>query len=178
MLKKALLAVAALLILLAVFVLTRPGDFRIERSLLVAAPPERVYAQIADFHRWEGWSPWAKLDPKMRTTYSGKDGEVGAAYAWAGDDKVGEGRMTVVDLTPPRRVAIRLEFLKPFAATNETVFNLTPELGGTRVAWVMSGQNGAMGKLFALFADMDKMVGGDFEKGLASLKAQAESAGP
>jgi len=175
MLKKVLLVVAALVLVLVAVVATRPGEFRVERSVVVAAPPERVYAQIADFHAWPGWSPWAKLDPAMKADYSGADGQVGAAYHWVGNDKVGEGRMTITELSPPRRLTIRLEFLKPFEATNQTVFDLTPEQGGTRVAWIMSGQNGAVGKLFALFMDMDKTVGGDFERGLAALKAQAEA---
>jgi uncharacterized protein YndB with AHSA1/START domain len=175
MLKKILVAVAVLVVALVVLVATRPGEFRVERSVLVAAPPERVFAQVSDFHAWSGWSPWAKLDPAMKTDYSGTDGQIGAAYHWVGNDKVGEGRMTITELAPPRRVAIRLEFLKPFAATNTTVFDLAQEQGGTRVAWVMSGRNDTVGKLFSLFMDMDKMVGGDFERGLAALKAQAEA---
>jgi uncharacterized protein YndB with AHSA1/START domain len=178
MLKKALLVVAGALVVLAVVIATRPAEFRIERSLVVAAPPERIYPRIADFHGWDAWSPWAKLDPKMKTTFSGKDGEVGAGYAWAGDDKVGEGRMTLTEVAPPRRVAIRLEFLKPFASTNQAVFDLTGEQGGTRVAWIMTGRNDFVGKAFSLLMNMDKMVGSDFEKGLASLKAAAESGSP
>jgi uncharacterized protein YndB with AHSA1/START domain len=176
MLVKILLAVAAVLAVLIGVIVTRPPTFRVERSLLVAAPPDRVYGQIVDFHRWEGWSPWAKLDPQMKTTYQGRDGEVGASYAWLGDDKVGEGRMTITGLTPPRRVVVRLEFLKPWKATNETSFDLAEEPGGTRVAWIMKGENTFMGKAMSLFMDMDRMVGGDFEKGLAALKGLAEAA--
>jgi len=176
MVKKVLLAVAALLLILVAVVATRPARFRVERSLVMAAPPDALYAQVADFRRWEGWSPWAKLDPAMKTTYTGTPGEVGATYAWAGDDKVGEGRMTILELHPPGQVKVKLEFLKPFQATNETTFDLTAEPGGTRVVWSMRGENGFIGKAMSLVMDMDRMVGADFEKGLAQLQRAGQAA--
>jgi len=175
MLKKILFAVLAVVVIFAVYVATRPASYRIERSVVVKASPPALFKKVVDFRNWPEWSPWAQIDPAMKVDYAGPESGVGSVYHWKGNDKVGEGRMTITELSPPRRLTIRLEFLKPFEATNLTVFDLTPEQGGTRVAWIMSGQNGAVGKLFALFMDMDKTVGGDFERGLAALKAQAEA---
>jgi uncharacterized protein YndB with AHSA1/START domain len=175
MLKKILAFVVAAVALLLAVIATRPADFKVERSRTVAAPPAVVYDQIADFGRWAAWSPWAKLDPAMKATVSGAPAAVGHGYAWAGNDKVGEGRMTIAALEPGRRVDIRLEFQKPMAAENPTTFALAPEGAGTRVTWTMTGHNGFVGRAFTLFMDMDKMVGGDFERGLASLQGVAEA---
>lgn len=173
MLKKILLVLAVVLGLFAAFVATRPSQYRITRSAVVPAPAAAVFPRVADFRAWEGWSPWAKLDPAMKTDYLGTPGTVGSSYHWKGNDKVGEGRMTVTGLTPDRQIQIKLEFLKPWEQTSLTTFDFAPDSGGTRVTWTMSGDNDWVGKLFALFMDMDKMVGPDFEKGLASLKAAA-----
>jgi uncharacterized protein YndB with AHSA1/START domain len=176
MLKKSLLVLAVALVALVVFVATRPDTFRVERSVFVAASPERLFGEVADFHRWDAWSPWAKLDPGMKTTFDGSPGAVGSKYAWTGNGKVGEGRMTVVELRPPRQVVIRLEFLKPFEATNQTVFDFADEQGGTRVAWIMTGPMTFVSKAMCLVKDMDAMIGPDFEKGLTALKGVAERA--
>ena len=175
MLKKIGLAVVALLVVLAVVVATRPAHYKVARSASVLAPASAVYAQVADFHRWEKWSPWEKLDPGMEKVYSGADGERGATYAWKGNKKVGEGRMTLLDARPGEAIAIRLEFVKPFASVCSTGFQFSPEGSGTHVMWTMEGDNDFFGKAFSLFLDMDKMIGGDFERGLASLKAVAEA---
>jgi uncharacterized protein YndB with AHSA1/START domain len=177
-LKKILLVAAALLAVLLLVILTRPATYSVVRKAKVAAPPAEVYARLADFHRWEAWSPWAKLDPSMRTDFSGSDGTPGASYHWIGNDKVGEGRMTVLQTSPPERVVIKLEFMKPFASVATTTFTLAPAGHGTEVAWLMEGENSFMGKAMVLVGGMDAMIGRDFEKGLAQLKAAAEAKAP
>jgi carbon monoxide dehydrogenase subunit G len=177
MLKKIALALALSLAALAVFIATRPSEFRIARSRTLAAPPDVVHAFVNDFHRWPAWSPWEKLDPAMKREHSGAPAGPGAVYYWSGNDQVGEGRMTITDSRPPRSVTIRLEFLKPWAATNTTQLDFTPAGAGTNVTWTMTGHNNFMAKAFSVFMDMDKMVGPDFERGLANLDA-AVSAKP
>jgi len=174
--KKILLVVAALIAVLLATIASRPGSYQVERSASAAAPPEVVYAQVSDFGRWAQWSPWAKLDPNMKTTLTGTPASVGHGYAWAGNDKVGEGRMTITEAAPGSRVGIKLEFLKPFASTSPTSFTLAPDGGGTRITWKMTGTNDFMGKAFSLFMDFEKMIGGDFDRGLAQLKAVSEAA--
>ncbi|HYZ87909.1 MAG TPA: SRPBCC family protein [Myxococcales bacterium] len=176
MAKKILLVLAAILVALSLFVATRPGTYRVSRAIVIAAPPAVVYTQVADFHRWDAWSPWAKLDPAMKTTFAGPVAAPGSSYAWAGNGKVGEGRMTIVDATPGERIAIRLEFIKPMPGTSSTVFSFVPLASATQTTWTMEGQHNFVGKAFSLVADMDKMIGTDFEKGLEQLKTVAESA--
>jgi hypothetical protein len=176
MLKKIALGLVVLLAGFAVFVATRPGDFRVARTRALAAPPAVVHGYLSDFHKWPEWSPWEKLDPAMKRELSGASAGPGAVYYWSGNDKVGEGRMTILDSQPGKSVTIKLEFLKPFAATNKTQFDLTPTGTGTNVAWTMSGHNNFVSKLFCLFMDMDKMVGGDFDKGLAQLDSATAAA--
>jgi Polyketide cyclase / dehydrase and lipid transport len=181
MLKKIGIALGVLVVALVALIASRPGTYRVTRSASIAAPASIAYAQVADFHRWEAWSPWAKLDPDMSSSYAGRDGAVGASYEWKGNDKVGEGRMTLVEARPAQLVAIRLEFLKPWTSTSATRFEFAPAGGGrpvdteTRVTWTMDGESDFMGKAFALFTDLDKMIGSDFERGLANLKTVAES---
>lgn len=175
MVKKLLLAVAVLIAAVLAFAATRPDSFRIERSLLVQAPPQAIYTQIADFRRWQAWSPYENLDPAMRRSYEGAERGPGAVYAWDGD-KSGAGRMEIVEATEPSLVRIRLDFLRPFKARNTAEFVLTEEGGGTRVSWAMYGADPYIGKLMGLFFDRDAMIGKDFEKGLASLKSLAETA--
>ena len=172
--KKVLLVLVAAVAIFAGFVATRPSRYTIERSTVVPAPASRPYRLVVDFHRWDGWSPWAKLDPRMTTDHSGPPSGVGAVYHWKGNDKVGEGRMTITGAVEDEFVQIELEFLKPWEQTSTTEFHFAPEGGGTRVTWRMSGTHDFVGKLFAVFMDMDKMVGPDFEKGLAALKAESE----
>ncbi len=176
MLKKIGIAVVLLVAALAVVIATRPAAFRIERSATITAPVDVIYAHVSDFHQWEAWSPWAKLDPSMKTTFEGPASRVGSSYAWVGNSKVGEGKMTVKALTPSE-VQIDLDFKTPMEAKNLTVFTFTPvpPAGGTQVTWTMTGENGFMGKGFALFMDMDKLVGADFERGLAALKTVSEA---
>lgn len=176
MLKKILIGVAAVLVLFVIVVATRPADFRIERSTTIAAPPAVVFEQVNDFHAWAAWSPWEKLDPGMKRSYGGPPSGAGATYDWQGNDDVGEGRMTIEKSAPPSTVGVKLEFIKPFAATNTTTFTFAEQGPGTKVTWAMEGTNGFFAKAFGLFMDMDKLVGADFERGLASMKAVAEAA--
>jgi hypothetical protein len=166
--------VLILILVLVAVIASRPADFRIERSALVSAPSEAVFPLLNDFHQWNRWSPWEKMDPTMKKTFSGPEQGPGSSYAWSGNSKAGEGRMTVEQSKPGKMVSIKLEFMKPMTATNQTIFTLSPETGGTMVSWVMTGKNGFMGKAFSIFMNMDKMVGGDFEKGLASLNTEAQ----
>jgi hypothetical protein len=176
MLKKILLGVLAVIVLLVLVVATRPSEFRIQRSATMGAPPPVVFALVNDFHAWPTWSPWERLDPAMKRTHSGAPSGTGAAYAWQGNDDVGEGRMTIEKSEPPSVVGIKLEFLKPFAATNTTTFTFAPEGPGTKVTWAMEGNNNFAAKAASLFMDMDKLVGADFERGLAAMKAASEKA--
>lgn len=179
MIKKILLTVVVLVALAVVGVLgaalTKPDGFKVERSAAMAVPPEAVYQQVADFKAWDRWSPWAKLDPAMKTDFGGTPGQPGATYHWTGNDQVGEGRMTITEVAPPSRLAIKLEFLKPFASTSPTTFTFAPDGAGTRVSWRMVGTNGFVEKAFTLFMDFEKMIGADFDKGLSQLKAVAEA---
>ncbi len=163
-----------LLIALAVFVTTRPNVFRVQRSATLPAPASAVFPLIDNFRNWTRWSPWEKLDSQLVRAYEGPAAGRGSVYAWKGNKKVGEGRMTIVDSVPNERIKIDLEFIKPFASRNDTIFTLTPAAGGTRVDWLMEGPNSLMGKIMSLFMDMDAMVGKSFEQGLADLGAAAQ----
>lgn len=174
MLKWIVVAVALLVGAFAVFVALQPSDFRIERSAAIAAPPAAVFAQVNDFRRWQAWSPWEKLDPALKRSYEGADAGQGAQYAWQGNKDVGEGRMTILESRPGERVRIRLEFFKPFAATNTAEFSFKPSAGGTSVTWAMEGKNNFVARAICVFMDMDKMVGGQFEQGLSQLKTLTE----
>jgi carbon monoxide dehydrogenase subunit G len=176
MLKKVLIGVAAVVVVFVIVVSTRPATFHVERSTTVSAPPDAVFAQVNDFHAWPNWSPWEKMDPGMKKTFSGSPSGPGSVYSWQGNDKVGEGRMTIEKSDKPSLVSIKLEFLKPFAATNTATFSFVPAAEGTKVTWAMDGNNNFMSKTFQMFMDMDKMIGKDFEQGLASMKTAAESA--
>ena len=149
--------------------------YTVERSATMAAPPERVYEQIADFHRWTAWSPWEDVDPDMRREYSGAGSGVGAVYSWSGNRKAGAGRMTIVEATEPSRVRIDLAFDKPFKARNDTSFAITPEGNGSRVTWTMSGRRTFGVRVMSLVTSMDALVGPDFEKGLTRLRGAAEA---
>jgi len=166
-----LIAVAAF----AAYVATRPSAFRIERSAMVDAPRDVVFRNLEDFRRWGAWSPWEKIDPDMERDYAGPSSGEGASYHWRGEGNAGEGRMTITASKPPTRLSIRLELVAPMAATNEVIFDVSPHIAGTtEVRWAMTGQNGFLAKAAGLFMNMDAMVGGDFEKGLADLKRVSE----
>jgi len=164
------LAIAAVLLAAA----TRPNAFRVERTLVINAEPAKIYAYIEDFQKWSGWSPWEKMDPDMKRTRSGAPSGKGAVYEWQGNRKVGAGRMEIVDAAAPTRLTVKLDFLRPFEAHNIAEFLLAPQGGATSVTWAMHGPQIFMAKLMGLFVSMDKMIGKDFEAGLANLKALAE----
>jgi len=170
----AIAGVVVLVVVLGVLALaaTRPGDFTVQRSASVQAPPEKILAYLDDFHKWGAWSPWEKMDPAMKKTWSGAERGKGAVYEWQ-SDKVGTGRMEMTD-SSPARVAVKLDFIKPFEGHNTAAFALEPAGGATRVTWTMQGPMNYAAKVMSVFFDMDKMIGKDFEAGLANLKAAAE----
>jgi len=175
----ALIVLAAAVVALLAYAGSRPDTFRIERSIRIAAPMLQVAEQIDDFHQWTKWSPWEHLDPSMQRTFSGADAGVGAIYAWASTGKAGAGRMEItgMDAGPAQSIiTIRLEFFKPFRQTNTAEFTMTPTDAGTDLAWAMFGPSPFVSKLMGVFMDFDKMVGKDFEAGLAALKRNAEQA--
>ncbi len=175
MLKKILLTLAVILVLFLGYAAMQPASFKIERSTFVAAPAKAAFDQVEDFRKWEQWSPWEKLDPSMKKEYSGPEKGVGAGYSWVGNREVGEGRMTMTQIIPPSLIEVKLEFIKPMAATNMTTFSFVPDQTGTRVTWTMTGNHNFVGKIFGVLIDMDKMVGADFEKGLNGIKTLAET---
>lgn len=174
MAKKILAALGALISLFIIVVALQPSHFKVERSVDIAAAPEFPFGEVNDFKQWADWSPWEKLDPSQKRTFSGAPTGQGSVYEWNGNDKVGSGRMTITKSKPSEELEIKLEFLKPMEQTNITRFAFKPEGANTKVVWTMEGDNGFMGKLFCLFVNMDKMVGGDFERGLASMKEASE----
>lgn len=176
MLKKLALGLLVILVVFLVIVALQPATYRVERSATITAPATAVFAHVNDFHRWDAWSPWAKLDPAMTTTYEGPAAGVGAIYTWTGNSDVGAGRMTITESRPPESITIKLEFIEPFASVATTTFAFQSEGTGTRVIWSMDGENNFMGKAFGLFVDMDAMIGGDFEKGLTQLQAAVTTA--
>jgi uncharacterized protein YndB with AHSA1/START domain len=152
------------------------GDtYTVERSVTVQAPPERVYPHVVDFRNWPAWSPWEDVDPDLDRTYSGADAGTGAVYAWSGNRKAGRGRMEITEAVEPSLVRIDLRFEKPFKARNDTRFTITPDGSGSRVTWTMTGTKTLMTKAMGVFTSMDKLLGPDFEKGLARLKVAAEA---
>lgn len=176
MLSKILIAVAVVVVVFVAIVATRPDEFRVQRTVTISAPAEAVFAQVNDFRNWEAWSPWARLDPAMRKTYEGAPAGTGAVNTWSGNRDVGEGRATIVESRPNELIRIRLDFVRPFAGTSTAEFTFTPEGDRTAVTWSLYGRNNFVGKAMCLFTDMDKMVGGQFEQGLAQMKAVTEVA--
>lgn len=176
---KALAVIAAILVVAAAVVLvwaaTKPDTFRVERSATIKAPPEKIFPLIADFHQWGRWSPYETRDPDMKRIYGGAERGKGANYAWEGDSNVGTGHMEILDAPAPQKVAIKLDFLKPFEAHNIAEFTLQPKGDGTRVTWAMQGPTPFIGKIMHVFINMDRMVGTDFEAGLANLRKATES---
>jgi Polyketide cyclase / dehydrase and lipid transport len=167
-----LLGLGLTLGLFALYVASRPSAFRIARSLTIDAPASTLFALINDFHAWTAWSPWDKVDPNLERIYEGADAGVGAVYKWRGP-KTGEGSMTLVESVENAKVEIDLRFIKPFPANNHTVFTLEAEGSATKVTWAMTGNNSFVSKAFNVIMNVDKMVGGDFEKGLAAMRAAA-----
>jgi hypothetical protein len=175
-LRKVLLILLVVAAVLAAVVALQPSDYRVMRTLAMDAPAAVVFAQINDFHKWAAWNPWGQIDPGMQQGYEGAPAGVGAAYTWRGNAQVGEGRMTIVESRPPELVRVQLDFAKPFAGTSVAEFVLRPEGSRTVVTWSMAGTKNFVAKAIHLVMSMDRMIGGQFEKGLAQMKAVAEKA--
>jgi uncharacterized protein YndB with AHSA1/START domain len=175
MLLQILIVIAVLLVILIAVIAARPSEFRVTRSVVIAAPPDAVFEQVNNLHHWEAWSPWAKLDPAAKNTYEGPPAGTGAAFAWSGNRNIGEGRMTIIESVPPELVRFRLDFVKPFKGTNLAEFTFKAEGGKTTVTWSMSGKNNFITKGFGLFINCEKMVGGQFDRGLAQIKELTEA---
>lgn len=169
-----LVFIALVLLLLFIIAARRPDEFAVRRTADIKASPDRVFGLINDFKQWPKWSPWETLDPNLKRTLSGTEAGRGSVYEWQGNKQVGAGRMEILDSVPHSRIDIKLSFFKPFRAENRTTFTITPIDGASRVIWEMAGTNNFMFKLMGLMMNMDKMVGTDFEKGLAAMKAEAE----
>jgi Polyketide cyclase / dehydrase and lipid transport len=176
MIKKVLIALAAIVVVFIAVVAMQPSEFRVARSAIIRAPAPDVFAQVNDFHSWQAWSPWAKLDPTAKASFEGPRAGAGAVFAWAGNDKIGEGRMTLTESLPSELIRIKVDFVKPMEGTSIAEFTFKPEGDQTAVTWMMTGHNNFIAKAVCLFMNLDKMVGGDFEKGLANLKSVVEAA--
>lgn len=174
---KIVIGLGVVILLLVVVIAMRPSQFHVERSATIAAPAENIFARVDDLRAWSSWSPWEKKDPHMKRTFGGPPAGIGATYSWAGDKNVGEGRMTIERSERPSLIEIKLEFYKPFAETNVARFSFVTAGDATRVTWSMDGRYNFLTKAVSMVMDMDKMVGNDFEAGLAALKAEAEAGG-
>jgi Polyketide cyclase / dehydrase and lipid transport len=174
MIRKIVILVAVLIAAALAYAAVQPDTFRVERSITIKAPPEKIFAQINGFHQWEAWSPWEKIDPAIKRSYSGADNGKGAVYGWQGNKDVGQGRMEIVESTPSTGVLIKIDFMEPYEGHDMVQFTLVPQGDTTKVTQSMYGPSPFMAKLMGLFFSMDKMVGQKYDEGLASLKAIAE----
>ena len=170
-----LLALAFMLLLLVVVIAGQPDEFIVSRRMEISAPPEQIFPHVNELRNWEAWNPWGKLDPNCEITYGGPSAGVGASYAWVGNNKVGEGRITITESTADQRVCLRLEFARPMKATNVAEFTFQSKAGGTVVAWTMSGKTNFVARVFGLLVNCDRMCGSQFEKGLAQMKSLVEA---
>jgi uncharacterized protein YndB with AHSA1/START domain len=176
MLKRVFIILATIIVILCIVIAMQPADFRVARSATIAAPVGAVFAQVNDLHKWREWSPWAKRDPNAKNSYEGPVAGVGAAFMWSGNSEVGEGKMTIIESRKNEKVVFRLEFEKPFEATSNAEFTFKESAGQTQVTWAMTGKNNFIGKAISLVMNCDKMIGKDFEKGLAQLDAATAAA--
>lgn len=175
MLKVILISLGVIVVVLVAIVALQPAEFRVARSATMSAPAPVIFAQVNELQKWESWNPWQKIDPAMKLTFAGPPAGPGASYSWTGNNEVGEGRLTITESKPTDMVRIKLEFMKPFAATNTAEFTFKPEGDKTAVTWSMEGKNNFLAKAIHLCFNMDRMVGGQFEKGLADMKAVVEA---
>jgi len=173
-LKILLIVVAIAIVVILALALRQPDTYLVQRSTMIQAPPEKVYAILEDFGRSPEWSPYEKKDPNMKRTRSGPEKGKGAVYAFEGNKEVGTGRLTMVDAVPPNKLVIRLDMIEPMAMSNTIEYTLVPQGSGTQVTWAMRGGMPFISKVMCVFIDIDKMIGKDFETGLAALKAVAE----
>jgi uncharacterized protein YndB with AHSA1/START domain len=174
MLKTIGIIIAVLIAGVLILAATKPDTFKLERKTNIKAPPEKIFALLNDFKQWAVWSPWEKKDPAMKRNFGATTAGKGATYAWEGNKDVGTGNMEIAQSVPSSSLMLKLNFEKPFKANNIVNFTLSPVSGGTDVTWGMEGENNFMSKIMQVFMSMDKMVGPDFEAGLANLKAAAE----
>jgi hypothetical protein len=173
---KILIGLALVIVVFLIVVATRPSEFRVERSASISAPPAAIFPYVNELKKWEVWNPWGKIDPAMKLTYDGPPAGKGASYAWVGNREVGEGKLTIAESRPNELVRCQMEFYKPMAGTSEAQFTFQPEGNQTKVTWTMTGKNSFIAKAMCMFMNMDKMIGGQFEKGLADMKAAVEAA--
>jgi hypothetical protein len=174
MVKKIAIIIGILIAGILIYAANRPDTFRIERSTSIKASPEKIFPHINGFHQWEAWSPWEKIDPAIKRSYSGAGSGKGAVYAWEGNKDIGKGRMEIIESTPSSRIVIKIDFIQPLEAHNRIEFTLERQGDATRVTQAMYGPSPFISKLIGVFCSMDKMVGQKFEEGQASLKAIAE----
>lgn len=168
-------AVAAAIVVVLGMASMQPATYHVERSVVTSATPSTVFRILGDLKRYSEWSPWEKLDPEMKKTIAGEPGTVGSSYSWDGNGQVGAGKMTFTNVVPDQRFDIKLEFYRPWASTSSVSWLIAEEDGMTKVTWAMDGNNeGIAAKAFSMFVDMDKMLGKDFDSGLAVLKTIAE----
>ena len=166
--------VVLLIAVVLIFAATKPDVFRVERATSIKAPPDRVFALINDFKRWDAWSPWEKKDPAMKRSFGAATSGKGATYAWEGNKDVGQGSMEITQSMPPTGIRLKLDFVQPFEGHNVVEFTLEPKGDATQVTWTMAGDTPYFAKIIHVFINMDSMVGKDFEAGLANLKSIAE----
>jgi hypothetical protein len=176
MLKKTVLVLAALVLLFLIVVALQPSSYRVARSVRIPASASELFGQVNDLRQFQTWNPWAKVDPAAKNTYAGPATGVGSSMSWAGNKNVGEGRMTITESRPAELVRVKMEFIKPFASTADAEFTFQPQGNETEVTWSMSGRKNFMSKAICLFMSMDRMIGGQFEKGLADLKSRSMNA--
>jgi uncharacterized protein YndB with AHSA1/START domain len=174
MIKTIAIVLVLLIAALLIYAATKPDSFRIERSTTINAPPQKIFAIINDFHQWEAWSHWEKIDPALKRKYSGAANGKGAVYEWDGNKDIGQGRMEITESSPPSKVSLKLDFVKPFEAHNMVDFTLAAQGDSTTVTQAMYGPSPYISKLMTTFFSMEKMVGSKYEEGLANLKALAE----
>jgi len=174
MFKTIAIGVVVVIAAILAYAATKPDTFRVQRSASIKAPPEKIFAVLNDFRRWDAWSPWEKKDPAMKRTFGATTTGKGAVYSWEGNKEVGQGRMEIAESSPPSKLAIKLDFTEPFKAHNLIEFSLEAKGESTNVTWAMHGPSPYMAKLMQVFVSMDGMVGKDFEEGLANLKTVVE----
>ena len=174
MLKTIAIVIVVLIGGVLAYAATRPDELRVERTLLIKAPPDKVFPYVNDLKAWAAWSPYEKKDPAMARTFGSVTVGKGAVYEWNGNSNVGQGRMEIAESTPSSKIAIKLDFIKPFEGHNVATFSFEPKGEATQVSWTMTGPSAYITKLMGVFFNMDKMIGDDFAAGLANLKAQAE----
>jgi uncharacterized protein YndB with AHSA1/START domain len=174
MIMKLGIAVAAVFAVVLVLAAMKPNSFRVERKVVIKAPPEKIFPWLEDPKRTTEWSPWEKKDPAMKKTFSGPSKGVGAAYAWDGNKEIGAGRLELTEVVAPKKVVMNLDFIRPMEGHNVAAYTVTPVDGGSEVAWSISGPMPFLSKIMCVFKNMDKMIGKEFEAGLADLKTLAE----